>query len=175
MNTQKETKKRLGALDILIILVLAVCIVSIGWRYFSTKGEKNNSALPQENYIVSFDIYNIQEASAANFLEVGTEFFLSDDNSAFGVLRERISTLEAERFYTTDKGEVIRVANTGTGDQYRVDFKGTMTCKGMMDENGSFLLNGTKYLAINKEIKMHSKYLSVIIKITGITPDVAAN
>lgn len=173
MNTQNEKKNRLGALDIFIILAVVVCIVSIGWRYISIKDDSTNNSVSLDNYIVSFDVYNIRKSSADNYLEVGTEFFIDDGDAFFGTLREQISILDAEKFYTTSNGEVVRVAGTGTGEQDRVDFKGTMNCSGVMNENGSFLLNGNLYLGIDKEIKLYTKYLSVSIKITGISPDVS--
>ena len=173
MNTQNEKKNRLGALDIFKILAVVVCIVSIGWRYISIKDDSTNNSVSLDNYIVSFDIYNIRKSSADNYLEVGTEFFIDDGDAFFGTLREQISILDAEKFYTTSAGDVIRVAGTETGEQDRVDFKGTMNCSGVMNENGSFLLNGNLYLGIDKEIKLYTKYLSVSIKITGISPDVS--
>ena len=175
MNTQNEKKNRLGALDIFIILAVVVCLVSIGLRYISVKDDTANNSAALDNYIVSFDIYNIRKSSADNFLEVGTEFFIDDGDAYFGTLREQISILESEKFYTTSAGDVIRVSSTGTGEQYRVDFKGTMNCRGVENENGSFLLNGNLYLGIDKEIKLYSKYLSVSIKITGISRDVSTN
>lgn len=173
MNTQNEKKNRLGALDIFIILAVVVCIVSIGWRYISIKDDSTNNSVSLDNYIVSFDIYNIRKSSADNYLEVGTEFFIDDGDAFFGTLREQISILDTEKFYTTAAGDVIRVTSTGTGEQDRVDFKGTMNCSGVMNENGSFLLNGNLYLGIDKQINLYTKYLSVSIKITGISPDVS--
>lgn len=171
MNNRNETKKRLGALDIFIILALAACIISVGIRYFTSNTASADSSAALENYILSFDVYNIRNSSGQNFMEPGTNFYLDENDEYFGTLREQVTIRDAQRFYTTHNGDVILVSNTGTGDSYRIDVEGKMTCRGTMNENGSFLLNGNHYVALDKEIKIYSKYLVVTVKITGITAE----
>jgi len=171
MNNQNERKKRLGALDIFIILALVACIVSVGIRYITSNDELLNSSSGLDNYIVSFDIYNIQNSSGQNFMEPGTNFYIEENDEPFGTLREQVTIRDAQKFYTMHDGEVVLISNTGTGDSYRIDVEGKMTCRGKMNENGSFLLNGKNYLAIDKEILLYSKYLLVTVKVTGITAE----
>ena len=171
MNNRNETKIRLGALDIFIILAAVACMIGAGIRYFTTNNAAADSSAVLGNYILSFDVYNIRNSSGQNFMEPGTNFYLNENDELFGTLREQVTIRDSERFYTTHDGEVILVSNTGTGDSYRIDVEGKMTCRGTMNENGSFLLNGNHYVALDKEIKIYSKYLVVTVKVTGITAE----
>ena len=65
-------------------------------------------------------------------------------------------------------GKVVSTRNTATGSLYRVDVEGSFTVQGRLDQNGTLLLDGNKYIGLNKEISIYSKYLSIQIQITGI-------
>ena len=51
-----ENKKKLGALDVFIIVILIMCIVSIGLRVFSNKTSDISESTQLENYTVSFKV-----------------------------------------------------------------------------------------------------------------------
>ena len=165
---QNEKKKRLGALDIFIIFAVLSCIIGVGIRYFTTKNTSISNTAQLEDYILTFEIYNIRDSSAQNYLEKGTNFYLQSNNERIGTLREGVTVREAERYEEMPDGRVVKISNNGTGDLYRVDVEGSFDCKGILNENGSFLLNGNHYIGINKEISIYSKYVTFTVKITGI-------
>lgn len=169
MNNQKEKKSRLGALDICIILALVACVISVGLRYFSVQNSSVSKNVQLENYIVSFEVYDIRDSSAKNFMNKGTNFYLQETGALIGSLREGITIRDAEKLYEMPNGEVVLVTNGGTGDLYRVDVEASLECTGTMNESGSFLLNGNQYIGINQELKIYSKYLAITVKVTGIT------
>lgn len=169
MNIQKEKNKRLGALDIFIILALAACIISVGLRYISMSNSSVSKNVQFDNYIVTFEVYDIRDSSAKNFMDKGTNFYLEETGALLGTLREGITISDAEKLYDMPNGEVVRVSNSGTGDLYRVDVEASLECSGTMNEAGSFLLNGNQYIGVNEELKIYSKYLEITVKVTGIT------
>lgn len=168
MNKTKN-KCRLGALDVFIIIVVIICAVSIAVRYFDIKESDVNNNVQLENYVLSFEIKNIKDSSADNYFEKGTNFYIEDSGELLGTLREGITVSDAVRYYEKTDGTVVAAPNTATGDLYRVDIEGSMDVMGVTGSDGRFLLGGNQYIALNKEIKVCSKYLLVTIAVTGIT------
>ncbi len=79
-----ENKKKLGALDVFIIVILIMCIVSIGLRVFSNKTSDISESTQLENYTVSFKVMGIRDSSARNYITKGTKFYLNDSNVYIG-------------------------------------------------------------------------------------------
>lgn len=165
----KEQKKRLGALDIFIILAILACLVSVGLRFIAVRGSSVGNNVQLENYIVSFEISDIRDSSAKNFMDKGTNFYLKDSGLLLGSLREGKTISDAAKYYYLHDGSIVRLTNSSTGDLYRVDVEGSLDCMGTMSADGSFLLNGNQYIAMNQELNVYSKYLAVSIRITGIS------
>ena len=59
MNTKE--KRRLGALDWVIIVVLIACLISIGLRVYSTMRAQTANSVELEDYIISFKVSNIKD------------------------------------------------------------------------------------------------------------------
>lgn len=166
---QNKNKLRLGIIDYFIIFVVIVCIISAAIRYTAVQSSGAGETAQLEEYIVSFDIYNIRDSSAQKFLAKGTNFYLQGSNELVGTLREGVTIREAQKFVELQDGQIVSISNTGTGDLYRVDVEASLSCKGIMTESGSFLLNGNQYIGVNKEINIYSKYVMFVVKITGIS------
>ncbi|MBQ7599709.1 MAG: hypothetical protein IJU57_03440 [Clostridia bacterium] len=164
-----ETKRKLGALDIFIIVIAVLLIAGIGVRFFLTRNSNVNEKTDLEEYIVSFKIMDIRDTSAQNYFNPGTNFYVDQDGSFFGTLQEGLRVSDAKRYYYLDSGEVITSLNNATGDLYRVDVEGSFKVSGITAADGKFLLNGNTYIAENKEVKVYSKYLSVMLLITSVT------
>lgn len=169
MDNQKYNKKRLGVLDVFIIIALLACIVSVVLRYVSVQNSSVNQGTQLENYTVSFKVYDVRESSAVKFMQTGSNFYLKDNNALIGALDEGKTVAPAKKYYEMANGETVLVSNSSTGDLYRVDVEGSFSCSGKMSADGSFLLNGNKYISVNQELKVYSKYLAVTIKVTGIS------
>ncbi len=168
MNKTKN-KRTLGALDIFIIIVVIICAVSIAVRFLDIKGSDISNDVQLENYILSFEVKNIKDSSADNYFVKGTNFYIEDSGELFGTLREGITVSDAVRYYEMSDGTIVAASNNATGDLYRVDVEGSMDVMGTTGSDGRFLLGGNQYIALNKEIKLCSKYLLVTIAVTGIT------
>ncbi len=164
----KKQAKRLNALDWFIIIIVLVCAVAIGIRFFSVRGSDVNDKVELENYVISFEILDIKNSSAQNYMDAGTNFYLQETNEFLGTLREGITVRDAQTFYEMPDGTIVWAQNTATGDLYRVDVEASLDARGKLDANGSFLLGGNRYIGMNKEVKIYSKYLAVTALITGI-------
>jgi len=71
--------------------------------------------------------------------------------------------------YELSDGTVVLAKNNATGDLYRVDVEASFDVQGKTDGNGSLLLGGNRYVALNKEIEIYSKYVTYNVVVTGIT------
>lgn len=169
MNNQKEQTKRLGALDIFIILAVLACLISVGLRFIAVRNSSVGNNVQTENYIVSFKVSDIRDSSAKNFMQKDTKFYIKDSGLLLGTLREGNTISDAEKYYYLHDGEIVRMTNNSTGDLYRVDVEGSLDCVGTMSEDGTFLLNGNQYIGVNQDLNIYSKYLAITVKITGIT------
>lgn len=161
--------KRLGALDIFIIIVFLVCAISVGLRSFAVNNSEVRNDVPLEDYILSFKISNIKDSSAKNYLEKGSKFYLNDSDAYLGTVSTSPTINDAVRYYEMLDGSIVAAKNNATGDLYRVDVESSMTVQGVTSADGKFLLGGNQYIAMNKEIEVYSKYLSVKITVTGIS------
>ena len=165
-----EKSKKLGTLDIFIIVILVVCIVSIGFRYFTDKNSGVSENTQLENYTVSFKVMGIRDSSARNYMNKGTKFYIDDTNTYIGTISDdSITITDAMKYYSSLDGSSVAATNTGTGDLYKVDVEASFDPQGITDSNGRFLLGGNQYIGENQEIMIHSKYLSITILITDIT------
>ncbi len=169
MNGNNTKKRRLGALDVFIIIAVLVCAVSVGLRLFMTQNSDLDKNVQLDNYIVSFKVMGIRDSSAKNYLKKGTNFYMADTNEFFGTLREGVTIKDAESYYEMPDGTIVLTTNNASGDLYRVDAECSLDVTGKLDANGCFLLGGNKYIGINKELMIYSKYLSITVKITNIT------
>ena len=167
MNQTK--KQHIGALDVFIIVAVLVCAVSVGLRMFMTQNSDLDKNVQLDNYIVSFKVMGIRDSSAKNYLQKGTNFYLADTQEFFGTLREGVTVNDAESYYEMPDGSIVLASNNASGDLYRVDAECSLDVTGKMDSNGYFLLGGNKYVGINKELTIYSKYLSITVLITDIT------
>ncbi len=165
----KTKKQHLGALDVVIIVVVLVCAVSVGLRMFMTQNSDLDKNVQLDNYIVSFKVMGIRDSSAKNYLGKGTNFYLEESDGFFGTLREGVTINDAESYYEMPDGSIVLAANNSSGDLYRVDAECSLDVTGKLDSNGYFLLGGNKYIGINKELMIYSKYLSITVLITDIT------
>ena len=166
MNNQR---KRLGVIDYFIIVALVACVVGAALRYFAVGDSIFNSKNEIGEYTLTFKVTDIRNSSAQNYFKAGTVFYLEDSDLMLGTLGENIIVNDAEKVYYLLDGTAVSVKNNLTGDQYRVDVEGEFKVKGTMSEDGSFMLDGNRYLASGSSVNVYSKYISVTLTVTGIT------
>ncbi len=169
MNQQKAAKKRLGALDYVIILAVLACLIGVGLRFAMVQNSSLGNNVQLEKYVVSFEVLDVRDSSAKNFMSEGTVFYLEETSEVFGTLTGNKTIHDAEKYYEMPNGEIVLATNNSAGDLYRVDVEASVEAYGVVTEDGSFLLNGNQFIGTNKEFKIYSKYVIFEIKIVDIT------
>ena len=169
MNQEMKTKKkRLGALDICILVAILLCIFGVAARMVF----RDNSVMAQDTkldtYTVHFTVSDIRSTSE-KFLKDGKEFYLHETGEYFGVLVGDPSTQYAKKLYVDMYGNTVEVDNnTDEEGLSRSDVAGTFQVSATMGENGFLMLNGNRVIAPNQELQIRSRELFINIKITSI-------
>ncbi|MGN1408807.1 MAG: DUF4330 family protein [Eubacteriales bacterium] len=164
-----ENKKRLGALDVFIIIIILACMVSVGFRIFANRTSEVVESTQLDNYIVSFKVMGIRDSSARNYITKGTKFYMDKSNLYIGSISDgNITITDAKKYYDALDGSTVSATNSATGELYKVDVEASFDVQGKVDSNGRFLLAGNQYIGVNQELQIHSKYLSITVLVTGI-------
>ena len=169
MNQEMKTKKkRLGALDICILVAALLCIVGVAARMVF----RDNSVLAQnttlDKYTVYFSISDIRSTSE-KFLKDGKEFYIDESGDYFGVLVGDPAVTYAKKLYVDMHGNAVEVVNnTDEEGLSRIDVEGAFQVSATMGEDGFLMLNGNRYIAPNQELLIHSQELFVNIQINSI-------
>lgn len=169
MNQEgKMKKKRLGALDICILIAVLLCILGAAARFVFKEDSVLAQNTPLDLYTVYFTVQDIRETSAI-YLYDGAGFYIEESGEYFGRLAGTPGTTPALKTYTDQNGRFVEVYNNTDDDRVaRINVEGAFIVSAVMDEDGYLLLNGNTYIAPNKEVKIRSKELLVNIRITSV-------
>ncbi len=165
MNTKK---KRMGALDVCILVALLLCIVGVAARALL----RDNSVLAQnttlEKYTVYFSVSDIRSTSE-KFLKDGKTFYLDESGELFGTLVGDPAVTYAKKLYVDNTGKTVEVFNNTEEEGIsRIDVEGAFQVSATMDENGFLQLNGNRTIAPHQELEIRSRELYVNIRINSI-------
>ena len=97
MNGSETKKKGIGALDVLILILLAVVIGSVGLRYVRSRGSGASETAVTDQYVVSFQVKNIRNTSKERYMNKGDLFYLDENNQFFGTFRDVVSAVDAQK------------------------------------------------------------------------------
>ena len=170
-KTKKKKERRFPKFHILdaviIVLVLAI-IAGIYFRYnvFDSLGNLKK----QSEAYVTFSVDNIRE-NTDHYVHIDDEVYFKDDGKPFGTImassenssRPLTIDLATKEFY--EDGKVISIPYPS---DTIIDASGRIKVKGVFDKNGSFLLNGSKYLAAGQKYVVCTEKVTLEITITGI-------
>ena len=167
---EEKVVRRANVLDFLILLVLLVAVVAIGYRYYS-KGKPSRSDVMTTTE-VSFEIQNAV-FTLPSYVKAGDILYL-DDGTVFGTVVDNSSGDDNSALYvmpatviTTDEnGNPVR---TTYPDSSRVDAQGKLHCVGVMEEDGTFLLDGVRYITPGSAILVYTETASFYLIVTGLS------
>ena len=156
-----QPKKKIAAIDVLIVLLLMLCVAGVAVRI--AVGENGLfSGEEKGSYVVSYVIEG-EKDEYSNYFSEGAEFFL-ENGDRFGSLSGNATFTPAKILGENSRGEaVISYAADGT-----VDITGTFLVKGTLSESG-FLLNSNTYIAPNMTVTVVSSDITATITVTDIT------
>lgn len=169
-NSVKTPKRRIGVLDVCILVAIVVIIAGVAARFILRDTSSMAQPKALANYLVDFEIKDIRGTSE-KYLKTDSAFYLDETGDYLGVVyKKEVLSDPAMTEYVTPEGEVVYAANTrDIGDDLcRIDVTGTFLVSGYVDGNGFFLLNGNRYLGLSKEVAVRSRELMVNIIITDI-------
>lgn len=169
-NSVKTPKRRIGVLDVCILVAIVVIIAGVAARFILRDTSSMAQPKALANYLVDFEIKDIRGTSE-KYLKTDSAFYLDETGDYLGVVyKKEVLSDPAMTEYVTPEGEVVYAANTrDIGDDLcRIDVTGTFLVSGYVDDNGFFLLNGNRYLGLSKEVAVRSRELMVNIIITDI-------
>ncbi|MBQ8400943.1 MAG: hypothetical protein IJX14_03345 [Clostridia bacterium] len=164
----RNKRKRLGALDICILVAVLLCIVGIAARMVFRDNSVLAQNTPLDEYTVYFTISNIRSTSD-KFLKDGKEFYIEETGEYFGKITGNPTVTYARKLYVDMYGNTVEVSNnTDEEGISRIDVEGAFLVSAMMDENGFLMLNGNHPVAPNQEIQIRSRELYVNMRINSI-------
>ena len=171
-NQTKQKKIRKGpgfkVLDIVIILLVLLVIAGALLRYNAVDLFENN--LNKKEYTVSFSIKNIRYTTPEHML-VGDTVYFEDSGEKMGTLISQsgnniaLKWTVASEYVADQKGNMVEIYYP---EDTRVDAEGKMLCEGVYTSDGTFLLNGTTYLAAGKNVEIKTEKVTVTITIDKI-------
>lgn len=162
MNNKEVSrkKKKIAAVDVLIVILLVLCVAGIGLRI--AVGENGLFyADTKDEYLVSYVIYSESDEYSALFAE-GCEFFF-ESGERLGTVTGTPSLTPSKIVNKTSSGNyTVSYANDGT-----VDIKGTVLVRGTMTDSG-LLVSSSTYIAPNMTVSVASSDISADMHITDI-------
>lgn len=178
VKKQKKERKSPGfkVMDAIIILLVLIAIVGVYLRYNSLS--IFDKRLNMAEYTVSFTIDNIKN-STPKHLEVGDAVYFSDSGELFGTLLPESDSMEnialkcspASEYFIDESGTMIEVnypQDPNDPESSRVRAEGKLSCMGLYTDNGSFLVDGSVYLAAGKQVQIQTEKVTVTVTIRDI-------
>ena len=171
-NKAKKEKRlpRFRFLDVVIILLVVAVVLGVIFRQnIPTIFGKSKDLTTVE---VSFSINNVSK-SAIDSIDIGDTVYLNSDGSHFGTMMANseganyaLSDEPAyEVFFENGDYKTVRYPE----ESNRKNAMGKIECKGAFsNDDGSFMLNGSKYLAPGQSLVICTETVTLEILITGI-------
>ncbi len=165
---KQRNKPHFGVLDAVIILLVIVAVVGVYFRSDIVKFVTGESKLGE--YTISYSIENIRYTTP-NYINVEDKVYFADSGDELGTLltssenATALSITPASEYFTDNNGSIVEVMYP---ENTRVNAKGRLLCKGRYSGDGSFLVNGTTFVAAGQYIDVKTDYVSLTIRIETI-------
>lgn len=153
-------KKKFNVLDFVILTIIILCVAALAVRYINTH---RTSEKEMGKYAVTFTVKNVRSTTADAFL-AGDTVYLASNDAEIGVLESLDSNRPASVYKSDLNGGIVKLYYP---ENTLVDLTATFSCRGIMNENGFFVL-GTQYLSPGTELTVYTPHMYVNIAVTGI-------
>lgn len=156
-------------LDIVIVILIISIFLGVYFRYsvFDMFGNSKN----QEEAEVSFSVKNINYATGI-YVDINDKVYFKNDSSDFGTIMESsensqraLREIPAQQTILNKEGEFITISYPS---ETRIDAEGKIKCKGVFTKDGSFMLNGNKFLSAGQTETVCTERVTIVITITDI-------
>lgn len=166
---------RFGVLDAVIIILVIAVVVGLAFRYNLFKSLLKFQDL--EEYTVEFSTNYIKD-STPNYVKENDIVYFKESGTHFGkmttdtdISNQILNSSHAEYVFI-EKGEKITVLYPDYDDNHDpvMSAKGRIICKGKMSSDGTFLLNGSDYIAPGETHVICTENVTLQINILSINP-----
>lgn len=159
MKEKKSSKTGFNVIDLLIVIIVLGCIAGIIYRYnlvdrLIVDSKRDEVSVKFITAAVSKDI--------EDKLSDGDVFYIESSGELFGTLSGHTST-DNSYVASDDNGMPVISYNKELRD-----IEGTITCKGVMRDEG-FFVDGTQFIAPGSELILESINVRVSVIITEIS------
>ncbi len=154
----ENNKKRFGALDWVILIVLLLCVAVFALR-FGYKEQISGEEITGK-YAISFFINDVRYTTADAFVK-GDKVYVATDDTYIGVF-DRLDSNNPAAYLVENSGVKVYYPE-GT----RIDLTGTLISEGIMNDEGYFA-GGSYFLAPGKKITIYTGHVFADIVLTDI-------
>lgn len=161
MKNREDKKPQFNIIDVFILLFVLACFVGIVLKVGNFGVFKNNDDL--DEYRIYFSVSDIANTSGKYFA-VGDSVTVLGKNTVVGKL-ESITSIEPTKVYVKSaEGNIISVSYPA---DTRIDVKGTVVSKGIMDGMG-YMLGGVMHVASGESYYVSTERLNFLLTVTDI-------
>lgn len=169
-SEEKNTKRFLrrgNVLDIAIVLLLIAAIVTVGYRFYQAAGSDNEGEI--KNVVMTFRVEEAPEA-VAHMVKQNDTFYLDSIQGALGTALD-IST-EGESIFEVTPMQVTVKGEGGEAEAVTlplVDLTGGLLCRGTLQEDGSFLLDGRTPITPGQHLVVHTETVTFTLTVMALS------
>ncbi len=155
---ESYSKRRISAIDVLIILLLCCAAFAVGFKVFA--GNAGLFAGAEEDYYISY-VIEAADSQVGKLITSGSNFYFENEKN-FGYAVGDVITTPARVYNENANGEYILSYSSGA----QVDITGTFQVRGKMTEKG--FVCGGEYLSPGMSVNIYGNGASPKILITDI-------
>ena len=172
VKTQKRFWRRGNVLDVVILLLILAAIASIGYRYYTTTRAADADEL--DDYVITFRAEGVLPG-VVDVLREEEALYLSGGET-LGTLERIPGAMDTAPVISQptkatlqdSQGNYVSVARP---DRAYLDVEGSVSCRGLQDEQGLFLLNGNKPVTPGQMLTVYTEKATMTVLVTAVKKD----
>ena len=163
---KERSAKRFNLLDAALLLLLLFAVIGV-WQRSNLQNLFTVEELLDE-YTVTFEIKKVR-STTADLLQQDTVLYMMDgeEQIRLGAMTQPPAASAATVYLQDRDGNTVKAVYPQDSYEYLLDVSGQLSCEGI-ERDGSFLVGGKCYLAINQTIAVQTEKADFEIRITGI-------
>ena len=164
---EEKLKRHFHLFDIALVLLVLLLLVGVWQRSNLQKLFTTDELL--ERYSVTFEMKKVR-STTVDLLQENTVLYLTEGDTrvTLGTLTQQVAASAATVYLQDRNGNTVKAVYPQDNYEYLLDANGELICEGV-EHNGSFLVGGKVYLAVNQTVRVQSETADLEIRITGIT------
>lgn len=163
---ERNHERRFNVLDAALILLLVLAIVGIWQRSNLQKLFTTEELL--DHYTVTFEVKKVRSTTVDQLQENTVLYIMNGEERVdLGTLTQPLSASAATVYLQDREGNTVKAVYPQDSYEYLLDAGGVLSCEGV-EHDGSFLVGGKLYLAVNQTVSVQTERADLQIRITSI-------